>query len=115
MRGSQARSINRGLHTVTILTIRLIFQQDRLRMYNLKMRYFRLNIEAVEKKNITYSKYVFVALIIQYTKRMHAPYCIVVCGLSVCNIIFSRYVAKDMIFEKKIIEHKMCFDFLYTI
>jgi len=36
------------------------------------MRHIRLTIVAVGKKNIMYSKYVFVALIIQYAKRMRS-------------------------------------------
>jgi hypothetical protein len=34
--------------------------------------------------------------------------------LSLHNI-FRRYLINGGIFEKKVIEHKMCFDFLYNI
>ena len=54
VRSSQVRSLNRGLQMLTMLTSRLNFQQDRLRIYNLKMRQVRLTIVAVGKKNITY-------------------------------------------------------------
>jgi hypothetical protein len=84
MGSSQARPLNRGLQMVTILPSRLIFQQDRLRKYTLKMRYVRLTIETVGKKNITYSKYVFAAFIIQYAKRMHRIALLYVACLSVC-------------------------------
>jgi hypothetical protein len=52
---------------------------------------------------ITYSDCVCVALFIQHAIRMRR---IVICGLPRQTIFF-------YIFEKKITEHKMCFDFLY--
>jgi len=39
-------------------------------MNNIKMRHIYLTIVAVGKKYVTYSKYVFVALIIQYAECM---------------------------------------------
>ena len=40
--------------------------------------------------------------------QAHAPYCIVICGLSASTIFFAHYLIKGTIFEiNKVIEHKM--------
>jgi len=53
----------------------------------------------------------FVALGIQYAMRMCH---IVICGLSSSTIFFKNYPIKSTTVEKNVIEHKMCFDFLYN-
>jgi hypothetical protein len=59
--------------------------------------------------SITYSKRVFVALVIQYAMRMRQT---VICGLSGSYIIFFHISHKRHDFrgkkKKKSIEHKMC-------
>ena len=54
---------------------------------------------------------VFVALGIQYAMHMRH---IDICGLSRSYNIFPHYLINGTIFGKKVIEHKMCFDFLYN-
>ena len=53
--------------------------QDRKRMYNVILRRVRVTTVAVEKKRVTYSECVSVALIIRHAKRVHS---FVICGLS---------------------------------
>jgi hypothetical protein len=57
--------------------------------------------------HITYSKCVFLALSIQYAKRMRP----VVCVLPGCTIFFPRYLINGMIFEKKLLNTKCVFWF----
>jgi hypothetical protein len=54
---------------------------------------------------ITYSECVFVASVIQNAMPLHT---IVICDLSGCTIFFSHCLINGKIFEKKIIDHKMC-------
>jgi hypothetical protein len=54
--------------------------------------------------SITQTVCVFVALGIKHTMRMPAP----------LYSIFPHYLINGTILEKKVIEHKMCFDFLYN-
>ena len=46
----------------------------------------------------------------------HAPYYIAICGLSGSTILLPHYLRDDAIFGGGggIVEHKMCFDFLYN-
>ena len=53
--------------------------------------------------------YVNVALAIRHAKHMHR---VVICGLSGCTVFFD--IINGTIFVKKVIEHEMCFDFLYN-
>jgi len=57
---------------------------DRHYTHNVTVRHVRVTIVAVEKR-ITYSECVFVALVMQYAKRMHYT---VIYGLSDSNIFF---------------------------
>jgi hypothetical protein len=60
--------------------------------------------------SVTYSEYVPVVSIIQHTMRMRILYFMY--GLSGCTILF-HIISKQHDFRKKVIEHKVCFDFLY--
>jgi hypothetical protein len=53
---------------------------------------------------VIHSECVFVALGIK--RDAHEPYCLML-GVRLCNI-FPHYLMKGTIFEKKVIEHKMC-------
>jgi hypothetical protein len=53
----------------------------------------------------TYCWNVFVALGIQHAMHMHG---IVICGLPGSTLFFHINFITGMIFEKKVIEHKMC-------
>ena len=77
--------------------------------FNVTLRRFRATTVAVEKRCVTYSKCVFVALGIQHAVRM--PH-FVACGLSGCTN-FSALLHKlhDFWKKKKVIEHQM---FLYN-
>jgi len=88
--------------------------QDRQCTYSVALRRIRAFIDAVEKKIITYSECVFVALGIQYAVRIRH---IVICRMTGSNI-FSTLCRKRQDFRKrenKFIGHKMCFDFQYNI
>jgi len=40
---------------------------------------------------------------------------IVICGLSCCTVFFYIISQKARFFKKKLMEQKMCFDFLYNV
>jgi hypothetical protein len=52
------------------------------------------------------------ALDVRHVMRMRH---IVICGLSGCGIFFPRYLINSKVSEKRVIEHKMCFDFIYNV
>ena len=60
--------------------------------------------------SITYCEFVSVALGIQREMSMRH---IVICGLSGC-IIFLNIMLQRTRCSKNVIEHKMCFDFIYN-
>jgi hypothetical protein len=62
--------------------------------------------------SITYSEYVFVALIIQHAMVMRT----IICHLRPARVYhnFPHYLINSTIFEKYVFEHKICFDFLYN-
>ena len=61
-------------------------------------------------QSITHSECVSVSLRIQHAMCMRR---IVVCSQSGSTTFFYIISQKHMTFEKKVIENKMCFDFLY--
>jgi len=62
--------------------------------------------------NIKYSEFVFVALVIQYSKNVSN---IMISDVSGFTIFFTHYLIKGAIFGKKVTEHEMCFDFLHIV
>jgi len=63
--------------------------------------------------SITYSECVSVAFVIQPAMRMRAVlYCHL--RLSGSAVLFPHYVINGKVFRKKVIEHKMCLNFLYN-
>jgi len=54
---------------------------------------------------------VFVTLDIQHAKRMRR---IIICDLSI-STVFSHIISYTVFEKKKVIEHEMCFDFLYNV
>jgi hypothetical protein len=59
--------------------------------------------------SISYSGCVFVALVMQYAKRVSR---ISICGLSDCTIFFIYNIRQD--FSGRVVEHKKVFYFLYV-
>ena len=91
-------------------------KQYRQCTYNVTLRRVRVpNIVAEKAISITYPDYVSLALFTQHAKHMSH---IVNCGLPASTMppVFLHYYISGRIFEKKkkIIECKMCFDFLYS-
>jgi hypothetical protein len=62
-----------------------------------------------EATNITYSECVSVALVIQHAMRMRH---VATRVLPRSTVFFPHYLINGTIFEKQIIEHKMCIEFL---
>ena len=82
-------------------------KQDRLQStYNVTLRAGSYNHYRIGKSvSITYSEFVFVALVIQYAIRMRH---IVMCPVRL-HSIFPHYLINGTILgKKKDIEHKMC-------
>jgi len=65
---------------------------------------------SLKAKSITHSECVFVALGIRHAMRMRH---IFIYGLTSCKIFFPHYLINGKIFEKKLLNTKVCFDFLY--
>jgi hypothetical protein len=72
---------------------------------NVTLRRFRVTIVAVIVK---YSECVFVALVIQHSKRVHH---IVICGLPRSTIFFPHYLINGKIFGKTLLNMKCVFWF----
>jgi hypothetical protein len=47
-------------------------------------------------------------------RNLYAPYCDVICGLSGSTTFFD-IISETHYFRKKSTEHKLCFDFLYSL
>jgi hypothetical protein len=78
----------------------------------LTLRGFRVTTVGVKKTNNYYIFQVYVYSRIYPADKAHAPYYIVICGLSVYTILF--HVTSSMArFLEKCIGHKICYDFLY--
>ena len=80
--------------------------------FNVKLRHFRQTIVAVGKKYTIYSECVLIALVTQHTKHMRSIILSFVACLALpyfSTLSHKRYDFRD----KEIIEHKMCFDFMY--
>jgi hypothetical protein len=72
-------------------------------MYNVTRRSVRVTLVAIGKQQILHTLSVFVALVIQHTKRMR---CIIIYGLSGSTIFFLHYLINGTIFGRKVTEHK---------
>jgi hypothetical protein len=78
------------------------------------MKRLRVTIVAVEKQlSIKCYECVSVALLIQHEKRMRRIILSSVACLPLQN--FHTFYHKRHDFRKRVIEHEMCFDFLYNI
>ena len=62
-------------------------------------------------KTVLHILSMFVALVIEHTKRMRR---VISAWPLWLHHTFRHYLINDTIFGKKVIEHKMCFDFLYN-
>jgi len=80
--------------------------------YNVTMRRVRANIVALEKQLVLHKLSVCTRICsVRYPAcHAHAPYCNL-WPAPLCNI-FPHYLLNGKIFEKQVIEHKRCFEFL---
>jgi hypothetical protein len=87
------------------------FKQHRQCTNNVTLWHVHKTTVAVEKAiSITYSKYVFVALGIQYAMQLRH---IIICGLSGCNV-FPHISLRAQLKKKSLRKQTVCFDFLYN-
>jgi hypothetical protein len=85
--------------------------QDRQFTYNVTLSCVRVTFVAAEKQCLfLHIMSVSTVLVIQHAQRMRHT---VICGLSVSTIFFHIY-HKLHDFRRKVIKHKICFDYLYN-
>jgi hypothetical protein len=80
-------------------------RQERQCTYNLTQARSRNHCCRGKSISITRSEYVTRCSYPAY--RVHAPYCIVICGLSGCTRFF-ECLTNGAIFGKRVVEYKMC-------
>jgi hypothetical protein len=84
--------------SVMLENLATVSQQHMKYTYDLILRRVRaINVAVKKKINITYSRFAFVALVMQHATRMRH---IVICDLSGSAIFFLPYLTNSRIFEK---------------